>query len=111
VIDRQGAHNKYRNRTVDLLFESVAAHAGRWSIGVVLRGSLDDGAKGLASMHLAGGATMVLCLRHEAAPGMPRNATEYDGPIDFIGSVQEIADEIARRVREHQSVESLALAP
>jgi chemotaxis response regulator CheB len=106
-----GAHNKYRNRTVDLLFESVAAHAGRWGIGVVLRGSLSDGAKGLASMHVAGGVTMVLGSRHGAEVGMPRNATEYDGPIDFTGSIPEIANEIDRRVRERQVLEALALAP
>ena len=105
-----GAHDRYRNRTVDLLFESVAAHAGRWGIGVVLRGSLSDGAKGLASLHLAGGATMVLGSGQGAASGMPRNATEYDGPIDFIGSVQEIADEIVRRVRKRQPVEPVTLA-
>ena len=102
-----GAHDRYRNRTVDLLFESVAAHAGSWGIGVVLRGSLSDGAKGLAAIHFAGGATMVLGYRHEAAAGMPRNATEYDGPVDFTGSVDEIADEIVRRVRAQQSVQDL----
>jgi two-component system, chemotaxis family, protein-glutamate methylesterase/glutaminase len=105
----EGAHNRYRNRTVDLLFESVAAHAGRWGIGVVLRGSLSDGAQGLASIHFAGGVTMVLGSRDGAAAGMPRNATEYDGPIDFTGSAHEIAQEIVRRVREWQPVEALLL--
>ncbi len=104
-----GAHNRYRNRTVDLLFESVAAHAGRCGIGVVLRGSLSDGAKGLASIHFAGGTTMVLGSRYGAVCGMPRNATEYDGPIDFTGSVQKIAEEIVRRVRERQSAGAITL--
>jgi len=107
----QGAGNRYRNRTVDLLFESVAAHARGRGIGVVLRGSLSDGAKGLASMHLAGGVTMVLGSRYGAAPGMPKNATEYDGPIDFTGSVPEIANEIVRRVLERQSVKARTLSP
>lgn len=96
----EGAYDRYRNRTVDLLFDSVAAHAGKSGIGVVLRGALSDGAKGLASMHAAGGSTMVVGSPHGAAPGMPRNATEYDGPIDFTGSIQGIADEIVRRVRQ-----------
>jgi two-component system chemotaxis response regulator CheB len=40
----EGAQDKYRNRTVDLLFTSVAAQARTRAIGVVLRGSLSDGA-------------------------------------------------------------------
>lgn len=93
-----GADDKFRNRTVDLLFESVAAHAGDRGIGVVLRGSLADGSRGLAAIHFAKGVTMVLGAKEGAVPGMPRNATTDDGPIDFIGAIEEIADEIARRV-------------
>jgi two-component system, chemotaxis family, protein-glutamate methylesterase/glutaminase len=93
----EGANNKYRNKTVDLLFMSVAAHARTRSIGVVLRGSLSDGSRGLAAIHFAGGVTMVVGSRGMAAEGMPSNATNYDGPIDFIGSVEEIAAEISHR--------------
>jgi two-component system chemotaxis response regulator CheB len=88
----------YRNRTVDLLFASVAEHAGVRGIGVVLRGSLGDGSRGLAAIHLAGGLTMVVGADGEAAQGMPRNATDYDGPIDFIGSAREIDGAIVRHV-------------
>jgi chemotaxis response regulator CheB len=94
----EGAHNKYRNRTVDLLFSSVAAHARMRAIGVVLRGALSDGSRGVAAIHLAGGITMVVGTRDTPAAGMPSNATDYDGPIDFIGSVKEIAAQIARQV-------------
>jgi len=94
----EGTKNKYRNRTVDLLFTSVAAHARARAIGVVLRGSLSDGARGLAAIHFAGGVTMVLGTRGVAAHGMPSNATDYDGPIDFTGSIGDIAAEIVRRV-------------
>jgi two-component system chemotaxis response regulator CheB len=51
---------QYRNRTVDLLFHSVAMHGGTRIIGVILSGSLDDGSRGAASIHHAGGLTMVL---------------------------------------------------
>lgn len=94
----EGARNKYRNQTVDLLFTSLAFHAKECAIGVVLRGSLGDGSRGLAAIHLAGGATMVRGEAGAAAEGMPRNATEYDGPIDFIGDIGQIASEIRRRV-------------
>ena len=94
----QGANDVYRNRTVDLLFTSVADHAKARGIGVVLRGSLSDGSRGLAAIHYAGGVTMVLGAGGRAEPGMPRNATDYDGPIDFTGSAREIAGAIVRRV-------------
>jgi chemotaxis response regulator CheB len=87
--------NEYRNRTVDLLFRSVAANAGASAIGIVLSGSLDDGARGLAAIHAAGGVTMVVTppLRER---GMPRNAIDFDGPIDVVGSPAEIAYAVTR---------------
>lgn len=38
---------EYRNRTVDLLFKSLAEYGSRHIIGVVLSGALDDGSRGL----------------------------------------------------------------
>jgi two-component system, chemotaxis family, protein-glutamate methylesterase/glutaminase len=93
----EGAHNKYRNRTVDLLFTSVAAQARTRAIGVVLSGSLSDGSRGLAAIHFAGGSTMVLGTRGTPTRGMPSNATEICRPIDFTGSIDEIAVAIVRR--------------
>jgi chemotaxis response regulator CheB len=62
-------YRQYGGRTVDLLFKSVAAHAGKCMIGVVLSGALDDGSRGLAAMHDAGGLTMVLTPGASAAAG------------------------------------------
>lgn len=89
IIDDPG--RLYGNRTVDLLFKSVAAHAGNRMIGVVLSGALDDGSRGLAAIHKAGGVTMVLTPTHQPHRGMPENAISYDGPIDLIGDPQRIA--------------------
>lgn len=79
------AARQHRNRTVDLLFKSVAAHAGPRAIGVILSGALDDGSRGIEAVHDAGGLTMVL-LRSDKHIGMPENAMAYDGPIDCIGT-------------------------
>ena len=49
-----GANHRLRNRTIDTLFESLAARAGARTIGIVLSGSLDDGSRGLAAIHAAG---------------------------------------------------------
>lgn len=47
----EGAGDKHRNRTIDILFNSVAAHAGARGIGIVLSGSLSDGSKGWRQLH------------------------------------------------------------
>ena len=95
----RGPHDEYRNRTVDLLFASVALHAKERGIGVVLAGSLDDGSRGLAAIHHAGGTSMVISTGEKAPEGMPENASSFDGPIDFLGSVEEIALEILARTQ------------
>ncbi len=85
---------EYRNRTVDLLFHSVAEHGGRRSIGVILSGALDDGARGLADVHHAGGLTMVLTPLGGSPVGMPENAIAYGGAIDLTGNPLQIAQAI-----------------
>jgi two-component system chemotaxis response regulator CheB len=89
---------QYGNRTVDLLFQSVAAHGGERVIGVILSGSLDDGSRGLAAIHHSGGRTMVLS-RASHTRGMPENAIAYDGPVDVIGDLRRIAGAIQHAVR------------
>lgn len=93
---RPGPANEYRNRTIDMLFRSLAEFAGPAAIGVVLSGALDDGARGLAAIHAAKGVTMVLTPNRDRPPGMPENAIDYDGQINVIGSPGFIAKEIVR---------------
>jgi two-component system chemotaxis response regulator CheB len=88
----------YGNRTVDLLFQSVADCGGSQTIGVVLSGSLDDGSRGLAAIHNAGGNTMVVRPPTKSSNGMPTNAIAYDGPVSVIGSEAELASAITRLV-------------
>jgi two-component system chemotaxis response regulator CheB len=90
-----GSGDRLRNRTVDTLFKSLAVHAGARTIGVVLSGSLDDGSRGLAAIHAAGGSTIVLDPGYKPR-GMQQNAIDYDGPISFIGNAVQIADAIVR---------------
>lgn len=66
---------KYGNRTIDLLFKSVAVHAGPRMIGVILSGSLDDGSRGLAAVRDGGGITMA---RSPLQSAMGRNAEQCD---------------------------------
>ncbi len=97
-----GAGHRLRNRTVDTLFNSLAEHAPTRTIAVVLSGALDDGSRGMAAIHARGGVTMVLEPGAKDR-GMQRNAIEYDGPIDLVGTARDIA-------RGIESVLSLARA-
>ncbi|QIE29837.1 Protein-glutamate methylesterase/protein-glutamine glutaminase (plasmid) [Caballeronia sp. SBC1] len=85
-----GSNNRLRNRTVDALFHSMAENIGQRTVGIVLSGSLDDGSRGLAAIHEAGGLTMVLDPQNKPR-GMQQNAIDFDGPITFVGSGTEIA--------------------
>jgi two-component system chemotaxis response regulator CheB len=85
------------NRTVDLLFKSIAAHAGTHMIAVVLSGALDDGSRGLEAIHKAGGTTMVLTPGGGPLNSMPENAINYDGPISLIGNPRDLARGICAR--------------
>ena len=92
-----GGGHRLRNRTIDVLFASLASHAGARAIGVVLSGALDDGSRGLAAIHAAGGLTMVL-EPGKKPRGMQRNAIDYGGPISKIGSAALIATAINRAI-------------
>ena len=97
----QDADRHYGNRTIDLLFRSVAIHAGHRMVGIVLSGALDDGSRGLAAIHEAGGITMVLTPEGPSGESdMARNAIGFDGPIDLIGSSRQIAHGICRLVQD-----------
>ena len=88
-----GSGNRLRGQTVDILFESLAKHAGARATGVVLSGALADGSRGLAAIHAAGGLTMVLNPSNKLR-GMQQNAIDYDGSITLVGTSREIASAI-----------------
>ncbi len=87
----------YRGRNIDALFSSLAHHAGKRTIGVILSGLLKDGTDGLREIKQAGGIALVQNPEETMFSDMPKNAIIYDGPVDFVGSVQNLADEICRR--------------
>ena len=88
----------YRAHNVDALFQSLAYHAGSRVIGVVLSGMLKDGSLGLKAINEAGGLAMVQSPDEALFKDMPRNAIEHDGAIDFVGTIDAIAEEICRQV-------------
>ncbi|MBF0102039.1 MAG: hypothetical protein HQK77_14145 [Desulfobacterales bacterium] len=79
--------------SVDVLFNSVAEHAGENAIGVILTGMGTDGAKGLLEMRQKGAKTIA---QHEDSCvvfGMPREAITI-GAAEKIVPLNKIPDAI-----------------
>jgi len=76
----------------NVLFHSLAEHAGPAALGIVLTGMGDDGADGLLAMRNAGGRTVVQDEASSLIFGMPkaardRNAAELELPPEGIVKV------------------------
>jgi len=88
----------YRGHNIDLLFSSLARNAGPRTVGVVLSGLLKDGTQGLNALKEAGGKALVQSPREAPFNDMPRSAIDFDGPVDMIAPVRDLAQEICRLV-------------
>lgn len=78
--------------SADVLFISVARYAGKNSIGVILTGMGEDGARGLLEMKNAGAFTIAQDEATSVVFGMPRKAIEMGAagviaPLDGIAKI------------------------
>ena len=84
--------------SADELFLSIAAHAGRAGVGVVLTGMGDDGDVGLRELRRAGGATVIQDRDSSAVYGMPE-AAERLGAAGMALPLADIPAAIHQAVR------------
>lgn len=89
VVD--GPLINHHRPSVDVLFRSVAAQAGRNAIGVIMTGMGDDGARGLKEMHEAGAVTAAQDEASCVVFGMPKEAIRLGG-VDQVLPLNNIAD-------------------
>ena len=87
---RDGPLINHHRPSVDVLFRSVAACAGRNAIGVIMTGMGDDGARGLRDMHQAGAYTAAQDEASCVVFGMPAEAIKL-GAHDDIVALPEVA--------------------
>jgi len=83
--------------SVDVLFASAAAEAGRLAVGVLLTGMGADGARELLHLRECGALTVAQDARSSAVYGMPKVAREI-GAADLIAPPAEIPRLIVERL-------------
>jgi two-component system chemotaxis response regulator CheB len=84
--------------SADVLFESIAEHAGSRGVGVLLTGMGEDGARGLTSMRERGAQTIAQDEATCAVFGMPRAAQRL-GAVDRLVPLPQIAAAVMRAVQ------------
>ncbi len=94
-LNQELAVNRHRP-SVDVLFDSVARHAGKNALGIILTGMGKDGAAGLLRMRQAGAYTFAQDESSCVVFGMPREAI-------LLGAADEVLPlaEMARGVLSH----------
>jgi two-component system chemotaxis response regulator CheB len=85
----------HQRPAVDVLFESVARHAGANAVGVLLTGMGQDGAAGLERMQEAGAPTLAQDEETSVVWGMP-GAAVARGAADRVVALPDLPREIGR---------------
>jgi two-component system chemotaxis response regulator CheB len=99
VKDGPAVH--HQRPAVDVLFDSVAASAGRNAVGVILTGMGADGARGLLAMKQAGARTLAQDEKTSIVFGMPKEAIAL-GAADEVVPLPMMARSILRVLRESE---------
>lgn len=95
---KSGPRVHYQRPSVDVLFQSVAKHAARNAVGVMLTGMGADGAKGLLAMKESGAHTLAQDETTCVVYGMPKEAVKL-GAVDEIVPLPNIAQAIIEALK------------
>jgi two-component system chemotaxis response regulator CheB len=89
VVLNQGPPHHHTRPAVDVLFNSVAACAGRYAVAGLLTGMGADGAQGMKALKQAGATTIAQDEETCVVYGMPRAAVEL-GVVDQVLPLERI---------------------
>ena len=92
---KDGPPVHYQRPSVNVLFQSMAKHAGKNGLGVILTGMGGDGATGLLAMRESGAVTLAQDENTCVVYGMPREAVKL-GAAEKVLPLPDIAGEIIR---------------
>ncbi len=96
---REGEKVNGHAPSVDVLFHSIAEHAGSNSLGVILTGMGRDGAEGMLAMRQNGARTLAQDERTSVVFGMPKEAFQCGG-AEKLASIEDMTTEVVRLLRE-----------
>jgi two-component system chemotaxis response regulator CheB len=97
---QQGPQVCYQRPSVDVMFSSVAQSAGDNSIGVLLTGMGNDGARGMLAMRRSGAITIAQDEASCVVYGMPREAKRIDA-VCTVASLNDIPRVLTDTVRQY----------
>jgi two-component system chemotaxis response regulator CheB len=96
---RDGVPVYYQRPSVDVLFHSVAKHAGKNAVGVILTGMGADGARGLLAMRENGARTLAQDEESCIVFGMPKEAIRL-GAVELVAPLADMARHIIEALAE-----------
>ncbi len=99
---KDGPRINHHRPSVDVMFRSVARAAGRNSVGVILTGMGNDGAKGLLEMKQAGAPTIAQDEASSVVFGMPKVAIDL-GAVDKVVPLSDVPRTILDSVDRESS--------
>jgi two-component system chemotaxis response regulator CheB len=96
-----GPRENHARPAIDPLLRSMALCCGPRSVGVVLTGTLGDGASGLAALKECGGITVVQDPEDAAFPEMPATALHRSKP-DYVVGLRSMGSLLERLLNQPQ---------
>ena len=94
---REGPLVSRHRPSVDVLFRSAARYAGKNTVGVIMTGMGDDGAKGMLEMKEAGAFNIAQDERTCIVFGMPNEAIKLGG-VDKVLPLESIALNVLKEI-------------